>query len=157
MRTRFSHLLFACLVWLGAASAAWAQLPEGPGKDLLVKICGNCHGADVVTGYSQSKEAWTDTISKMIEQGAEGTDEQFNTILAYLVKNFGPNPPAPVNVNKATAAEMQTQLELTDKEAAAIVSYRTDKGAFKAIDDLKKVPDLDYKKIEAKKDRIVFQ
>jgi len=37
-----------------------------------------------------------------------------------------------------------------------VVQYRTDKGAFKTLDDLKNVPGLDYKKIEAKKSRIVF-
>ena len=44
---------------------------------------------------------------------------------------------------------------LTEKEAAAIVKQR-EKVPFKAIEDLKKVPDLDYKKIEAQKDRIEF-
>ena len=61
-----------------------------------------------------------------------------------------------VNVNKASAADLESGLALTAKEAAAIVKYRTDKGAFKAVDDLKKVPDLDFKKIEAQKDRLVF-
>jgi len=41
-------------------------------------------------------------------------------------------------------------------EAAAIIQYRTDHGDFKTIDDLKKVPGLDFKKIEAKKDLLVF-
>jgi competence protein ComEA len=47
-------------------------------------------------------------------------------------------------------------LGLSGKEAAAIVKYRTDKGSFKTVEDLKKVPDLDFKKIEAQKDRLVF-
>jgi competence ComEA-like helix-hairpin-helix protein len=51
---------------------------------------------------------------------------------------------------------LETGLGITAKEAAAIVTYRTDKGAFKVLDDLKKVPDLDFKKIEAQKDRIAF-
>jgi competence protein ComEA len=72
-----------------------------------------------------------------------------------LVKNFGPAA-APVNVNKAGAKELQTAFEITPAEAGAIVKYRDENGAFKEIGDLKKVPKLDYKKIEAKKDRIVF-
>jgi DNA uptake protein ComE-like DNA-binding protein len=36
------------------------------------------------------------------------------------------------------------------------VKYRTDKGSFKTLEDLKKVPDLDFKKMEAQKDRLVF-
>ena len=150
MTLRIPILLFL------SGAAAWAQLPEGEGKDLTVKICGACHAADVVAQYHQNTQGWTDTISKMIEQGAEGTDAQFNTILAYLVKNFGTPADAQINVNKAAAAELEKQLELTSKEAAAIVQYRTDNGNFKEVGDFKKVPDLDYKKIEAKKDRIVF-
>ena len=61
-----------------------------------------------------------------------------------------------MNVNKASAADLESGLGLTGKEAAAIVKYRTDKGAFKAVEDLKKVPDLDFKKIEAQKERLVF-
>ena len=144
-----------CLLWILAASAAWAQLPDGPGRDETLQLCGNCHDAKVVMQQRQDKQGWTDTISKMIEKGADGTEDQFNVVLTYLVKNFGP-PPAPVNINKAPATELESQLELTAKEAAAIVKYRGDKGDFKAIDDLKNVPGLDYKKIDAKKDRIIL-
>jgi len=47
-------------------------------------------------------------------------------------------------------------LGLLEREAEAIVKYRTDKGPFKTLEDLKKVPDLDFKKVEAQKDRLVF-
>lgn len=151
MKILFYQLALFCILLL-ASSVAWAQLPDGSGKDTFLKICGNCHAADVVIGHNQGNDAWSGTIGKMIEQGAEGTEEQFADILSYLVKNFGP----PVNINKATAADLQSGLALTDKEAAAIVKYRTDKGAFKTLEDLKNVPDLDYKKIEAKKDHITF-
>jgi competence protein ComEA len=156
MTTRFSKVALVCLIWGSFGAAAWAQMPDGPGKDVTAKVCGNCHDVEVVKQYHLGKDGWTDTLSKMIERGAEGTDDQFNTVLDYLVKNFGPNTPNPINVNKATAGEIETQLEVTAKEAAAIVKYRGDKGSFKEIDDLKKVPDLDFKKIEAKKDRLVF-
>jgi competence ComEA-like helix-hairpin-helix protein len=140
-------------VWTAASSAAWGQLPEGPGKDLTVQVCGKCHDAEVVSGYHQSSQSRTDTISQMIDQGAKGTEGQFNAIRAYLVKNFGPASPAKTNVNTASAKDLQTQLNLAVYEAEAIVKYRKENGAFKIVDDLKKVPDLDFKTIEAKKDR----
>jgi competence protein ComEA len=155
--TRF-HRLALALPLVFSAAAAQAQLPDGPGKETTAAICGNCHGLDVVTGYHLDKQGWTEIISKMIDQGAQGTPDQFNSILAYLVKNFGAAPAAgSINVNKAAAKELETQLEITTKEADAIVKYRGEKGSFKTLADLKSVPDLDYKKIEAKKDRIVFQ
>ena len=153
MRLVIIAALLCCA--LGLHSTAFAQLPDGPGKDVTAQICGNCHGTDVIAGYHQSREEWIGTIQKMIASGAQGTEEQFTAILAYLTKNFGPAAP-PVNVNKASAAELESGLGLTAKEAAAVVKYRADKGAYKTIDDLKKVADLDFKKIEAQKDRLVF-
>jgi competence protein ComEA len=91
----------------------------------------------------------------MVNMGAQGSDDDYTVILAYLTKNFGPEKPKPVNVNKATPLELES-LSLTRSEAEAVVQYRTDKGAFKTLDDLKNVPGLDYKKIEAKKSRIIF-
>jgi DNA uptake protein ComE-like DNA-binding protein len=44
---------------------------------------------------------------------------------------------------------------LTRKEAAAVIAYLDKIGVCKSLDDLKKVPGLDYKKIEARKDFIV--
>jgi competence protein ComEA len=144
------------VVWILVCAPACAQLPDGPGKDVTVKICGNCHDIDVIAGYHQGKQAWSGMIAQMIEKGAEGTEDEFNAVLDYLVKNFGPSATAKVNINKAPASELVSLLELTAKEAAAIVQYRTEKGPFKEIADLKKVPDLDFQKIEAKKDRLVF-
>lgn len=152
MTNRLRKLAPTCFLWILAGTPVWAQLPDAPGRDVTLRLCGNCHEINVITGYHQSKQAWTDIIAKMIEKGAEGTDDEFNTVLNYLVKNFGPK----ININTAPATELESQLQLTAKEAAAIVQYRSEKGSFKEIADLKKVPDLDFQKIEANKDRLVF-
>jgi competence protein ComEA len=90
----------------------------------------------------------------MINAGATGTEEEFNQIVDYLTKNF---PKASkVNVNKSTAAELSSGLAITAKEADSIVAYRQKKGPFKTAEELKNVPDLDYAKIEAAKERLVF-
>jgi competence protein ComEA len=143
------------LVVLLCVGFAWADLPPGPGKDELVKVCGNCHSAEQAASLRQSQAAWEETLTKMVNMGAQGSDDDYTVILAYLTKNFGPEKPKPVNVNKATPLELES-LSLTRSEAEAVVQYRTDKGAFKTLDDLKNVPGLDYKKIEAKKSRIIF-
>ena len=144
-------LRFSLPLALALATAAYAQLPDGPGKDAVVQVCGMCHGAEVVAGHHQSRDEWVSIIQKMITEGAEGTEEQFNAVLTYLVKNFG--PATRINLNQASAADLQSGLGLTEKEAAAIVKQR-EKAPFKTIEDLKKVPDLDYKKIESQKDRV---
>jgi competence protein ComEA len=153
---RLPALFFgALLCGASIASAASPQWPDGPGKEVTLQLCVNCHEATVVEMHRQSRDEWVATIQKMIGIGAEGTEDQFTAALEYLSKNFGPAA-ARVNVNKASAAELVSGLGLLEKEAAAIVKYRTDKGAFKTVEDLKKVPDLDFKKIEAQKDRLVF-
>ena len=76
-----------------------------------------------------------------------------DAIVAYLAKNF---PVVKINVNKASAKDLEAGLELTTKESEAIIRYREAKGNFKTLDDLKKVPGLDAVKIESKKDRLDF-
>lgn len=134
---------------------AYPELPDGAGKDTLIKVCGQCHSPDNVIANGRDRAAWEEEITKMAGFGAQGTDEEFTAILDYLVKNFPGTPPT-IQVNKATVAQLETGLALTAAEAGAVVDYRKQNGDFKKIDDLKKVPDVDAKKIDAKKDKLVF-
>jgi|ERR1700733_10277127 len=144
------------LLFLGIASLAQAELPDGPGKAALLRLCSKCHSPEQAVSLRQSSEDWEDTMAKMVKLGATGTDDDFDAVLAYLSKNYGLETSGPINVNKATAVDLETLLGLGRSEAVAIVHYRSDKGNFKAIDDLRNVPGLDFKKIEAKKDRLAF-
>lgn len=149
MKTYRSALVLLPLFFCVPASPQ--DLPEAKGKDLYEKICGACHGTDVVFKTRTTKDKWKNTVDEMAARGAEGTDEQLDTIIDYLAHCFGPR----VNVNKADAKEIET-LELSSSEAAAIVKYRADKGDFKELADLKNVPAVDPKKIDAVRLRITF-
>ncbi|HEY3940412.1 MAG TPA: helix-hairpin-helix domain-containing protein [Bryobacteraceae bacterium] len=149
------------LALLFAASAhADQQLPDGPGKDTFVRICSACHGAQIVIGRGNTQDGWTQVVLNMVARGAQGSEDEFGEIVQYLAKNFPPQTAAPaanaINVNKASAQDLKTGLQLSDKEAAAIVSYRQQNGDFKSVEQLEKVPGLDASKIEAKKSRITF-
>lgn len=134
--------------------AAEAQdLPAGKGKDLVENTCGSCHGLDVIVSQHATKDGWQSIVDYMVSRGATGTPAEISTIVDYLAKNF---PPMKTNVNKATSADLQSQLELTAKDADAIVKYRTDHGDFKDFDALSKVPGIDAAKLTAKKDSIAF-
>ncbi len=102
-----------------------------------------------------TKDGWSSIVDYMVSRGASGTPEEIQTIVEYLAKNF-PAAAAKTNVNKATSMDLQTKLELTAKDADAIVKYRTDHGNFKDFDSLAKVPGVDAAKLTAKKDGIVF-
>ena len=146
-------LVFAVFSALIAPLMRAQDLPSGKGKEALDTVCTTCHDlAGVASKASTSREGWLEIINDMKERGAAGSDEEFRSIVNYLVKFLGP----PVEVNSATADELVSNLDITDKEAEAIVKYRTDKGNFKTWADLQKVPGLDIKQLEPIKSRFKF-
>ena len=128
------------------------DLPDGPGKNTVEKICGNCHGLATVVGLRRTRAGWQTSVDEMAGRGAAGTDEEFDEVIEYLARYFGK-----VNVNAASAKDMREVLEISGQEADAIVKYRTANGAFKDFDALAKVPDIDSKKLAERKDRISFK
>jgi competence protein ComEA len=141
-----------------SASAQQKQdFPEGPGRDTFLRVCSGCHSPANVIPNGQSREGWEETITKMVGLGATGTDEEFSEILDYLTKNFPPVSHPKVNVNKATADQLRTGLGLTSKEAEGIVAYREKNGDFNSLDDLKRVPEVDAARLDAKKNLVVFE
>lgn len=70
------------------ALAQKSQLPEGPGKATMQKICSGCHAPEIVLGRRDTKEGWAQVVSSMVDRGANGTDDEFNTIIDYLATNF---------------------------------------------------------------------
>ena len=78
------------IVLLSAASlSSAATLPDGNGKAETVKLCGKCHSLDQAVSLRQSQAGWGETISKMVNLGAQGSDEDLNSVLQYLVKFYG--------------------------------------------------------------------
>ena len=141
--------------WLGAPHAA-AQLPDGPGKQETVRLCSQCHAADVVMSVRQDRGGWAGTLRKMSALGAKGTDEEFGAVLGYLAAHFPADSIPRINVNTATAIELESGLTLRRSQAAAIIAYRSQHGKFASLEDLKRVPGLDAAAIDAKKDRVTF-
>lgn len=150
---RFLKTVVACLA---VAMAARADMPDGPGKAATVRVCGKCHSPEKATTLRQSRSQWEDTIMKMVKLGAQGSDEEFESILIYLSKNFAPETPGPIYLNRANVVDLETSLLLPRSQAKAIVAYRLVNGDFKSFEDLQKVPGLDLKSIDGKKSRIIF-
>ena len=168
---RFSAWRSLCLrglvgVSLGIAvsGAAWSQetLPPGKAKEVIESVCTQCHGLSNITNNRFSKADWQAVVEQMIANGASLSDSEKEMVVEYLALNFPDKKTAEsaksdkVNVNKATAKELVASLGLSEKEAEAVVQYRQKNGNFAKWEDLQKVPDLDSKKIEAKKDQITF-
>jgi competence protein ComEA len=152
-----------CAGMLGTALAvgfsAWgaqSKLPEAPGKKVVEKVCSGCHDPVVIATLKLNRDQWADKISHMSELGAKGTEAEFYQVLDYISTHFNSGIPK-VNVNAAEAKEIEIVLELTSAEADSLVKFREQNGNFKGVDDLKKVPDLEGAKIEARKERLEFE
>lgn len=144
---------------VGSAQIAFAQdmLPEGPGKAQTLELCGTCHEAAKATSVKLTREGWIETIDRMKAFGASGSDEDFATVLEYLATHFKGDVARPLDMNTAESIDLESVLQLLRSESKAVLDYRSKRGQFTSLDDLKGLDPVIYKKIEAKKDRIVFQ
>ena len=135
----------------GQAGVPQDPFPESAGKAALLKICSNCHTAEMVVQSLRTRQEWSDVLDQMSRFGAEGSDQEFEQILTYLTRHF-----SPIKVNKASAKDLEATLDIPATVAGAIVAYRGTNGDFRSLEDLKKVPGLEANRVEAQKVRIVF-
>ena len=73
----------------------------------------------------------------------------------YLVTNFKGEAQKPINLNSATAVELESVAGLLRKESAALIAWRTRNVPCKSLDDLKNAPGVPFDKIDERRDRLV--
>jgi competence protein ComEA len=130
-------------------------MPEGPARDLTVRVCAQCHEPWRAASIRLTREGWEAEVVKMIGLGARATDEEIAQIIDYLAENYKGEAPKPINMNTATSVELESVAGLLRKESAAWIAYRTKSGPCKTLDDFKKVPGVPFKKIDERRDRLV--
>jgi cytochrome c5 len=69
--------------------SAATTLPEGEGKDLIMRSCNQCHGMDKITGSRKDLKGWQTCVKDMVRLGAKLRPAEQPKVVAYLVKNFG--------------------------------------------------------------------
>ena len=69
--------------------------PPGPGRDLVLENCQNCHTFVPIVVLQMDKDAWQRNSLDHRERVTTLTDEQFKTLYGYLTANFGPHRPVP--------------------------------------------------------------
>jgi len=117
-----------------------------------------------VTRFDRTPAEWREMVSFMVGLGAPLTADEIESTIQYLSKNFGSTKPlsgkgagpAQVNVNQATLGELEAAFGLSAREAEAIVRYREQNGSINKWEDLKRVPGVNLKKLEAKNGRMSF-
>jgi cytochrome c5 len=63
-------------------------LPDGPGKDVLLNICTQCHDLERVRRTRLNAEGWAEILQTMLNEGAPLTDDDLAKVLRYLARNF---------------------------------------------------------------------
>ena len=110
-RNWFAPLFFASVAALASACGGGAPaqsassgeikvnleeiFPPGPGRDLVLENCQNCHTFVPIVVLQMDKDAWQRNSLDHRERVTTLTDEQFKTVYEYLSTNFGPHRPVP--------------------------------------------------------------
>ena len=76
-------------VTLAVASVTRQELPDGPGKKELEKLCAGCHDLTFTISTRETEEGWTRIVNDMRSKGADGTEEDFAKVIAYLALHMG--------------------------------------------------------------------
>jgi putative heme-binding domain-containing protein len=98
----WSMWLIACA---SCALMGHAQtLPQGKGKAEFQRICSNCHGVSMATSQRMDQAQWTGVVNDMVSKGAQGTQQDFDNIIAYLTANYGKDTPPTAAPPTAAAA-----------------------------------------------------
>jgi competence protein ComEA len=138
-------------------SVAWAADVAPPAPDLarearsVQAVCAKCHNLQIVMDTPMSYDAWHDTVQKMVDRGASGTDEQFEDIMDYLHRTM-----TTINVNAADEDELEIVLNLPEAAAKAIIARRSTR-RFTDLADLKSVAGVDAATVDAKARLIFFK
>jgi hypothetical protein len=79
---------------LVAEAANITELPEGPNRDLVSKVCTACHDLQLVfDGAGFSRDDWNMSLDEMVANGMSISANDREKILGYLSTYLGPSPP----------------------------------------------------------------
>ena len=150
-------LLVAPLVaFVGVSPIAAEDFPEGAGKTLIMRSCGQCHSTDQIARQKKSEPEWQATVVRMAGRGAKVTGEETDTIVKYLATNFVKLEDATkVNINKAASKDLLV-LGFTADEANLIIEYRGRHGDYRDWADLLQIYGVNGEKAEAAKDKMSY-
>ena len=96
------HVAFVCALSTALTAAPQSAAPtlaEGAGKDVVARVCGECHdAADRITKHRKTEAEWADTITDMQNRGMTADDKEVEVVLAYLTRQYG--KPGPVSSHR---------------------------------------------------------
>jgi cytochrome c5 len=88
--------------------AQTAALPQGEGRDLVATACSQCHSLSVIMAGRDGPVGWRRHVYNMVLRGAQLAPREADTVIGYLIANFGPGAPvaAPVPLPGGAGKEL---------------------------------------------------
>jgi len=133
-----------------------AQLVEAPGMKETDKNCKTCHEIERSISLRQDLNGWNQTIVKMVGFGMKSPESELAIVAEYLAKYYPADAMPPINVNTASAIDLESRFSMKRSESSAFLAYREKTGKFKTFADLKKAPGINPEKVDAKMTQIIF-
>ena len=134
------------------SSSRTAAFPDQPGRDVVVRICMDCHTSSDIINRRESRFRWSVIVDSMIGEGAKINDKDFETAVTYLSVVFGKR----VKINDAPAAVVAETFDFTAEWADKIVKHRTERGPFKSWQEIAAIPGIDATRVEEQKANLDF-
>jgi len=75
-----------------AQRAKPAGFPDGPGKDVLVAKCFQCHAPTMWQDNRQDRRGWESVLYRMVGRGALWTEDEIRTMAQYLATAYSKDP-----------------------------------------------------------------
>jgi len=72
-----------------ATAAAPSALPEGEGRELTQRVCGQCHSVGMFATQRHTQDEWNQVISRMMAKGMIAPEDDLYEISDYLVEKLG--------------------------------------------------------------------
>ena len=66
------------------------SLPEGPGKEIVLKKCQACHDLDLIGSQRGSRDKWAGILDEMVNNGLVISEKEKALVLEYLSSHLGP-------------------------------------------------------------------
>lgn len=70
-------------------AAAPSALPDGAGREMTQRVCGQCHSVGMFATQRHSQDEWNQVISRMMAKGMTASEDDLYEISDYLAENLG--------------------------------------------------------------------
>ena len=73
------------------AAASAEELPQGPGRQILMRACVSCHNLREVTKFKgfYTRPQWRDIVQTMVDYGAGVNEKEVEVLSDYLTEHLG--------------------------------------------------------------------